>query len=77
MPNIIAGYRTMLGMTQTDMASNLGITRQAYALKENGSISFSDKEKMYIRDSLKVLFPDITIDEIFFTHNAKKYKEIR
>lgn len=67
MKNRIAGYRRMLGHTQTSMAKEFGISKQSYYMKENGKISFSDKEKMKFKEMLEPLFPDITIDEIFFT----------
>lgn len=64
--NKIAGYRKMLGMTQQDMAKKMNISRQTYSLKENGKISFSDNEKVILKELLMQIFPKITIDEIFF-----------
>ncbi|PCD84782.1 hypothetical protein CNQ87_10595 [Lysinibacillus fusiformis] len=66
MKNKIFGYRRMLGMTQKDMAGQFQVSLQAYWQKENGRIPFSDKEKRIFKDLLKTIFPDITIDEIFF-----------
>jgi len=73
--NIIAGYRKMVGKTQKEMADIFGISRQAYYLKEKGSISFSDNEKLKFKKILQPLFPKITVDDIFFNENAKKCKE--
>lgn len=65
--NKIAGYRKMLGFTQKSLAEELGISRQAYFLKEKGKIPFSDKEKVWFKKKLETLFPEITIDDIFFS----------
>lgn len=62
----VAGYRKMLGMTQKEMAKKFNISSQAYWQKENGKTSFSDKEKILFKNLLKSIFPNITIDEIFF-----------
>lgn len=64
--NRVAGYRKMLGMTQMQMAKEFGISKQSYHLKEKGKTSFSDNEKVKFKILLMPLFPDITIDEIFF-----------
>nr|WP_240186068.1 transcriptional regulator [Enterococcus faecalis] len=65
--NRIAGYRKMLGKTQADMAKIFKISTQAYWQKEKRIISFSDEEKMLFKKMLQVHFPNITIDEIFFS----------
>lgn len=65
--NKIIGYRKMLGYTQEEMAKEFGISKQAYRMKEKGKTAFNDKEKILIKEMLKVIFPDITIDEIFFS----------
>ena len=68
--NKIAGYRKMLGMTQQDMAKRMQISRQTYSLKENGKISFSDDEKIILKELLIQIFPNITIDEYFFRNKV-------
>ncbi|MDK6804238.1 transcriptional regulator [Aerococcus sp. UMB7834] len=65
--NKIRGYRTMLGLTQTDMADKLGITKQSYWLKEHGKISFNDKDKVIILELFKAVDPTLTIDALFFS----------
>lgn len=40
-PQRVAAARTEFKITQDEMAKALGITRQAYALKEHGDRSFS------------------------------------
>lgn len=67
MNNRVAGYRRMLGKTQKEFAELFGISTQAYSSKERGRTQFKDSEKKIIKDELKELFPDITIDDIFFT----------
>ena len=64
--NKVAGYRVMLGLNQTELGKYLGITKQAYSNKETGRNSFSDKEKIMIKDLVSKHIPDITIDNIFF-----------
>lgn len=62
----IAGYRVMIGLTQSQMASKMGISRQSYYAKETGKTPFKDSEKKLFRDLIRNLIPNITIDEIFF-----------
>ena len=65
-PNKVKGYRNMLGLTQEQMGEKLGITKQTYHNKEIGKNSFSDKEKMTFKQLLLPIFPNITIEDIFF-----------
>ncbi|MBF6625734.1 helix-turn-helix domain-containing protein [Aerococcaceae bacterium zg-BR9] len=64
--NKIRGYRNMLKMTQDDMAKEMGITKQAYYLKENGKREFKDAEKIKFKELLLPTFPNITLEDIFF-----------
>lgn len=64
--NKISGYRRMLGHTQKTMGKELGISKQSYYLKEKGEVQFSDHEKLIFKRLLLPIFPNITIDEIFF-----------
>ncbi|MBG9987869.1 transcriptional regulator [Aerococcaceae bacterium DSM 111176] len=66
MKNVLKGYRIMLGYTQKEMAGLLDISRQSYHMKENLKVPFTDYEKIVIRNEVATLFPDISIDEIFF-----------
>ena len=75
MKNIIAGYRTMMGYTQKDMASALGVSRQSYFNKESGATAFSDREKVIFKELVSNIILGITIDEIFFTSYTKNCKE--
>lgn len=69
-PNTIKGYRNHLGMTQKKLADYLGISITSYRNKENGITSFTDDEKILFTDLVKTIFPNVTIESIFFT----KYK---
>lgn len=72
--NRIAGYRRMLGLTQKEMAEKLNISVQAYSKKELGKTPFKDSEKIAFKKMLEPLFPEITIDEIFFKKNVTKWE---
>lgn len=71
----ISNYRKALGYTQNDMAKKFGISLQAYYRKEKGYTPFTDKEKVLFINIIKPMFPNTTIESIFFTEIAKKYKE--
>jgi len=65
------GYRKLLGMTQKDLASFLGVSIQSIRNKEKGKTSFSDSEKIVFRNLIREkAFPHITIDDIFFTEKV-------
>lgn len=66
MRNKIRGYRNMLGLTQEQLGKKLGMSKQTYHNKEVGRNSFTDEEKMTFKKLLLPLFPDITIEDIFF-----------
>ncbi|EPC6809446.1 TPA: helix-turn-helix transcriptional regulator [Streptococcus pyogenes] len=56
----------MLGFTQEELGNKLGITKQSYHNKEVGKNSFKDSEKLVFKELLLPLFPDITLEDIFF-----------
>ena len=63
----IKKYRERLGMTQQEMADELGLSRQNYHQKENDLRKWADSDKVKIRELLrKKLDPDMTIDELFY-----------
>ena len=68
--NKIRGYRNMLGKTQRDMAKIFNISVQSYNQKEHGKIAFKDSEKTVFKNMLLPYFPNITIDDIFFTNQV-------
>lgn len=64
--NKVSGYRTMLNLTQQQMANHLGITSQTYSNKERGQRSFTDNEKLKIKKLFQKIDINLTIDDIFF-----------
>lgn len=64
--NKIAGYRVMLQLTQKDLSKKLGISSQSYSNKENGKTSFSDGEKIKLKEIFAQISENLTIDDIFF-----------
>ena len=56
----------MLGLTQKELSDKLGISLQSYNNKETGKNAFNDRERLAIRDMVKQVKPDITIDELFY-----------
>lgn len=75
--NDLSNFRKGNGYTQSDIAKVFGISLQAYYRKEKGYTPFSDKEKVMFKDLVKPMFPDVTIESLFFTENTKKCKEIK
>ena len=67
MYNKIRGYRNMLKLSQEEMGTYIGVTKQSYHLKETGKTKFTKEEMKKIKKLLLPLFPCITIDEIFFS----------
>lgn len=62
----VRGYRSMLKLSQKDMARQLGISQTAYRNKESGKVDFKDREKVEILKILRPFFPEVTIEDIFF-----------
>ncbi|QBX10238.1 transcriptional regulator [Streptococcus satellite phage Javan421] len=56
----------MLGLTQERLGKELGISKQSYHNKESGKTQFSDSEKIKIKNLLLPMFPNITLEDIFF-----------
>ncbi|MBG9368279.1 transcriptional regulator [Streptococcus sp. NLN64] len=63
----LKGYRVMLGQTQASMAKTLGVSTQSYNNKETGKTPFSNSEMLKIRDMVRAIEPNITIDDLFFS----------
>lgn len=64
--NKVKGYRNMLGLSQKEMANKLNISANAYRSKESGKVDFKDSEKIIIKEMILPLFPEVTLEEIFF-----------
>jgi transcriptional regulator, putative len=62
----LKGYRSMLDLTQEQMANKLNITGRSYIDKELGKKHFKYKEMLAIKEMVKEIKPDVTIDELFF-----------
>ena len=57
-PNKVKALRYQLGLSQKDVADELGITAQQYYRKENGKNKFDDVEKSKLRAILKLNIDD-------------------
>lgn len=71
----VKGYRILTGYTQQDLADLFGITKQAVSQKERGVTRFSEKEMIVIRDLVREVIPNATIDDIFFNQKVNKSKK--
>lgn len=78
-PNIIKGYRNHLGMTQGELADLLNISITSYRNKENGITNFTDLEKVRFTSLVNDIFPNETIESIFFSEykTKKEYLDIK
>lgn len=63
--NKLIKLRHKLGFNQQDMADLLGITPQAYSLKENGKRSFKQSEMGVIYRMFSKIDNSITLQDIF------------
>ena len=66
MTNKIRGYRNMVGKTQKQFATLLGITETSYRLKEVGIREFKQNEMKQIHSELQRLGINVSISDIFF-----------
>lgn len=62
----VKGYRIMVGLTQQELASKLGISVQSYRNKEKGRVAFKDSEKIFIRNLFGKVVEGITLEDLFF-----------
>ena len=62
----VKGYRVMVGLTQQELASKLGISVQSYRNKEKGRVAFKDSEKIFIRELFGKVVKGITLEDLFF-----------
>jgi len=63
--NKLIKLRYRLGLNQQDIADLLGITPQAYSLKENGKRSFKQNEMGAIYRMFSGIDNSITLQDIF------------
>lgn len=66
-------WRSLLGLSQKELADKLNISQQAYSRKEKGITEFSDNEKVIIKDLISVYFPEVSIDVIFFNETVLNF----
>ena len=64
--NKVKNFRSLLGLTQAELARLLKVTPQTVSAKENGKRQFSDEEKIMIVKLVNQEYPDIRISDIFF-----------
>lgn len=62
----VKGYRVMVGLTQQELASKIGISVQSYRNKEKGRVAFKDSEKIFIRELFGKVVKGITFEDLFF-----------
>ena len=60
--------RTTLGLSQTDVAIQLGLTKSSYSKRENSKLDFSISELQDLVSILKLSNKEIT--KIFFNHKV-------
>ncbi|PQC32084.1 helix-turn-helix transcriptional regulator [Enterococcus mundtii] len=77
--NKVSKLRKFSGLTQRELAKILDISLQSYSRKELGKTPFTDLEKIKLKKIFESDFPQITIDEIFFTEKVSKVeiKEVK
>lgn len=68
--NKVRNFRSLLGLTQAELARLLKVTPQTVSAKENGKRQFSDDEKIKIVKLVNEEYPDIKISDIFFTEKV-------
>lgn len=64
--NKVKNFRSLLGLTQAELARLLKVTPQTVSAKENGKRQFSDEEKIKIINLINQEYPDIRISDVFF-----------
>ena len=62
--NKLKGYRVSQGITQPEIAGNMGMTAKTYNHKENGKVSFKIEEVCKLATILGMSIEDV--NEIFF-----------
>lgn len=68
----LKAYRTLLDISQQEMADIIGISIHSYHNKENKKSEFTHSELQKIHEFFKSKIPGVTIEEIFFTNEVSK-----
>ena len=62
----LVGYRTLIGLTQTEMCKKIGMSLSSYSERENGKREFRASEMKKIMEIINEKYPLMTMEEIFF-----------
>ena len=62
--NKVKGYRTMINLTQEEIAKRLGISERSYQNKEQGITKFTVEELKAIKGLLVEKGVNITLDDL-------------
>jgi len=68
----LIAYRKMLGLTQSEVAKDIGLSLSSYSRKESGVLQFSQSQMVTVTNFLKDKISEITMDEIFFNDKCSK-----
>lgn len=74
---LIAGYRKMTGLTQAEMAKELGVSEGTYRNKENGKARFKDNEMKIFYELVKEINPSVNVSAIFFNDKPTRKDELK
>jgi putative transcriptional regulator len=64
--NKVKGFRTMLGMTQIEMANELGVSDTTYRTLENNPDKFTLEQINKFLEVVKRVDPSVKAEDIFF-----------
>ena len=65
MNRTLLGYRTMLGLNQSQLAIKIGMTSSNYSKRESGNREFRSSEMFKIMKVINDEFPSMTMEQIF------------
>ena len=72
MNRTLLGYRTMLGLSQSQMGKEIGMSGSNYCKKEIGKSEFRASEMIKIMSIINERFPLMTMEQIFTKTLEKK-----
>ena len=62
--NKIKGYRSMIGLTQEELATELGMATRTFVNKETGKSEFTVSELQTIKEILNAKGINVSLDEL-------------
>lgn len=74
---LVSSYRRMTGKSQKHFADILGISINSYANREKGKTQFTKNEMEKFHSEVIKYFPNLTIEDIFFSSNYRKLQLIK